>query len=63
VSPEHACWSDEESSRKVKKHRFGKVICADIEKGGGGGDTGKMLKRYVLYPLGARVSKTELKDG
>lgn len=46
VSPDHACWSDEESSRKVKKHRFGRVICAEIERGGGGGEVGRMLKRY-----------------
>jgi histone deacetylase 6 len=52
VSPDHACWSDEESSRKVKKQRFGRVVCADIKSGGaasGGtnpGDVERMLKRY-----------------
>jgi len=25
VSPDHACWIDEDSARKVRKHRFGMV--------------------------------------
>ncbi len=55
VSPEHACWSDEESSRKVKKHRFGHVVCAEIERGAGG-DVGRMLKRYVYFPASVNFS-------
>ncbi len=60
VSPSHACWSDEESARKVTKNRFGRVVKADIRNGfegvhGAGdgdgdgemaGDVAKMLKRY-----------------
>lgn len=49
VSPDHACWSDEESARKVRKHRFGQVIMADIRVGKGevdGGAVGRMLKRH-----------------
>lgn len=46
VSPDHACWSDEESARKVQRSRFGKVVKADIEVGRGENGVGKMLKRY-----------------
>lgn len=35
VSPDHACWNDEESARKVKKHRFGGVRCAEVKGLGG----------------------------
>ena len=44
VSPDHACWSNEEAARKVRKNRFGKVVQADIQVGRGfgigGGGTG-----------------------
>ncbi|KAG0648163.1 Cryptic loci regulator [Hyphodiscus hymeniophilus] len=30
VSPDHACWNDEESARKVKKQRFGGVKMAEV---------------------------------
>ncbi|KAE9362747.1 histone deacetylase-like protein [Stipitochalara longipes BDJ] len=46
VSPDHACWSDDDSSRKVKKQRFGNVLMADIEVGQGPDNVGRMLKRY-----------------
>jgi histone deacetylase 6 len=46
VSPEHACWSDEDSARKVRKQRFGKVVKAEIDIGPGENGVGKMLKRY-----------------
>jgi len=57
VSPDHACWSDEDSSRKVKKHRFGRVVCAEIERDGGGGDVGRMLKRYQTESTAFIASK------
>ncbi|KAH6717606.1 hypothetical protein BKA61DRAFT_289348 [Leptodontidium sp. MPI-SDFR-AT-0119] len=49
VSPDHACWSDEEAARKVRKNRFGRVELADItiRKGGVDGSCiGKMLRRH-----------------
>jgi histone deacetylase 6 len=30
VSPDHACWNDEQSAHKVKKQRFGGVRCAEV---------------------------------
>jgi histone deacetylase 6 len=42
VSPDHACWSDEESARKVRKNRFGKVEKGDVR------GVGAMLRRYVF---------------
>jgi len=53
VSPDHACWIDEDSSRKVKKQRFGNVLMADIHVRKNGPNVGpnqnvvgRMLKRY-----------------
>ncbi|KAI9053957.1 hypothetical protein LZ554_002901 [Drepanopeziza brunnea f. sp. 'monogermtubi'] len=49
VSPGHACWYDEDSLKKIKKHRFGKVEKADIVLSQGDVDgTGlaKMLMRH-----------------
>lgn len=52
VSPDHACWTDEESKRKVARSRFGGVREADIEPGRGKGEVGRMVKRYgVLIPF------------
>ena len=52
VSPDHACWNDEESKRKVARSRFGGVDKADIEPGRGKGEVGRMVKRYgVLIPF------------
>jgi histone deacetylase 6 len=48
VSPDHACWSDDDSARKVKKQRFGNVLMADIEVGRGPDNVGRMLKRFAL---------------
>jgi histone deacetylase 6 len=45
VSPDHACWSDEDSARKVRKNRFGKVEKGDVRGMGG------MLRRYVFLSL------------
>ena len=39
---DHACWNDEESARKVKKHRFGGVRCAEVRRGLAGG----MMERH-----------------
>jgi len=50
VSPDHACWSDDDSARKVKKQRFGNVLMADIEVGQGPDNVGRMLKRFVPCP-------------
>jgi len=51
VSHDHACWSDDDSARKVKKQRFGNVLMADIEVGRGPDNVGRMLKRFVsFYP-------------
>jgi len=30
VSPDHACWLDEDSARKVRKNRFGAVIQSEV---------------------------------
>lgn len=30
MSPDHACWTDEESARKVRKNRFGSVKMAEV---------------------------------
>ncbi|KAK2624188.1 hypothetical protein QTJ16_006138 [Diplocarpon rosae] len=49
VSPDHACWSDEESSRKVRKQRFGNVVMAEINISRGevdGSGLGKMLRTH-----------------
>ncbi|KAK6583588.1 hypothetical protein PZA11_003318 [Diplocarpon coronariae] len=49
VSPDHACWVDEESSKKVRKQRFGNVVMAEIKLSRGevdGGGLGKMLRRH-----------------
>ncbi|KAH8820591.1 histone deacetylase [Xylogone sp. PMI_703] len=42
VSPDHACWSDEESARKVRKNRFGRVVMSE-EVG-----LGRMMSRYLV---------------
>ncbi|KAL2066696.1 hypothetical protein VTL71DRAFT_2768 [Oculimacula yallundae] len=49
VSPDHACWTDEDSARKVRKERFGKVVQAEITVGKGqvtGDGLGKMLRAH-----------------
>ncbi|CZT10489.1 related to histone deacetylase A [Rhynchosporium graminicola] len=45
VSPDHACFADEASARRVRKERFGRVVEADIVVGKGDG-VGKMLRRH-----------------
>jgi histone deacetylase 6 len=57
VSPDHACWSDDESKKKVQRSRFGGVVRADIELGQGKGEVGRMIKRYALSPIYVSVLK------
>jgi len=42
VSPDHACWNDEESARKVRKHRFGMVVKSMVA------GVGDMLGEYLV---------------
>ena len=46
VAPNHACWVDPDSVRKVRKARFGTVIQADVEVEQGEDGVRAMLKRY-----------------
>lgn len=43
VGKDHACWVDEESAKKVRKVRFGKVVMSDVAGGEVGG-----LARMVI---------------
>lgn len=45
VSPDHACWSDEDAARKVRKNRFGGVIQGEVS------GLGTMLGRYLVRSL------------
>jgi histone deacetylase 6 len=58
VSPDHACWNDEDSSRKVKKQRFGGVKMSDVV------GLNAMMRTY-LREAGAWVTKKvgDVEDG
>ncbi|KAH7413432.1 hypothetical protein BKA64DRAFT_568107 [Cadophora sp. MPI-SDFR-AT-0126] len=63
VSPDHACWSNEEAARKVRKNRFGKVVQADIQVGRGfgvgGGGTGAGGRNALGGSLNAMLRRHE----
>lgn len=46
VSPEHACWSDENAIKKIRKARYGRIEKADIDVVGDENGVGKMLNQY-----------------
>ena len=58
VSPDHACWYDDELLEKIKKRRFGGVIKAEIEEGLGN-QIGRMMKRYEEEAATYILSKVE----
>lgn len=57
VSPDHACWTDEDASRKVKKQRFGGVKKAEVS------GLNAMMRRYLVEAGEWITEKVEEKEG